>query len=143
MKLLTEGINGSGPGESSTDAGYARRLRNAQAMQALALSYDPYPALDEDALRAHRIPTILLTGEHTMPIHRATTAALQDLLPQARVRVIPACGHGVHRDNRRSSMKSCWAFCGSGSRFQPEKRPLGRRLGCKRRGHRVLVLTSK
>ena len=99
VRLLTEGINGSGPGESSTDDGYARRLRNAQAMQALSLSSDPYPALDEDALRALRIPTLLLTGEHTMPIHRATTAALQELLPQAQVRVIPACGHGVHRDN--------------------------------------------
>ena len=99
VALLTVGINGTGPGEAATDAGRERRMRNAQAMRALAFSADAYPALDEELLRTLTVPTLLLTGEHTMPIHRATTHALKELLPHASLIVVPNCGHGVHRDN--------------------------------------------
>lgn len=99
VRVLTLGINGSGPGEASTSAGRERRLRNAEAMRALSLSSDPYPGLDEAALAALRAPTLLLTGEQTMPIHRATTAALSALMPRAQVCTVPRSGHGVHRDN--------------------------------------------
>ncbi len=99
VALLTVGINGSGPGEAATDAGRARRMRNADAMRALAFSSDAYPALDEELLRTFKVPTLLLTGEDTMPIHRATTQALKALLPHAPLKIVPGCGHGVHRDN--------------------------------------------
>lgn len=99
VALLTVGINGSGPGEAATDAGRERRLRNAQGMRALAFSSDAYPSLDEKLLRTFTVPTLLLTGEDTMPIHRATTQALKALLPHAPLKVVPGCGHGVHRDN--------------------------------------------
>lgn len=99
VALLTVGINGIGPGEAMTDSGRERRLRNADAMRALAFSSDPYPALDLELLRKFSIPTLLLTGEDTMPIHRSTTAALKELLPEAILKAIPNCGHGVHRDN--------------------------------------------
>jgi pimeloyl-ACP methyl ester carboxylesterase len=98
VSLLTVGINGSGPGEAATDVGRERRMRNAQAMRALAFSSDAYPALDEELLRTFTVPTLLLTGEDTMPIHRATTAALKALLPHASLKVVRGCGHGVHRD---------------------------------------------
>ncbi len=99
VALLTVGINGKGPGEAATAAGRERRMRNAQGMRALAFSSDAYPALDEELLRTFTVPTLLLTGEDTMLIHRVTTQALQELLPQAPLRVVPGCGHGVHRDN--------------------------------------------
>lgn len=98
VALLRLGINGAGPGEAATTAGLERRLRNSEAMRALAFSSDPYPALDLDSLRRFTVPTVLLTGEDTMPIHRATTAALKELLPNAPLHVVPGCGHGVHRD---------------------------------------------
>lgn len=99
IALLTVGINGSGPGEAATPAGRERRMRNAHAMRALALSTEAYPALDEKLLRTFTVPTLLLTGEDTMPIHRVTTYALKELLPHAPLKVVPGCGHGVHRDN--------------------------------------------
>jgi len=46
VRLLTEGISGSSPGESSTPAGRERRLRNAEAMRALLISSKPFPSLD-------------------------------------------------------------------------------------------------
>lgn len=99
VAVLTVGINGKGPGEAATAAGLERRIRNAQGMRALAFSNDAYPVLDEDLLRKFTVPTLLLTGEDTTPIHQVTMQALQELLPQAPVRVVPGCGHGVHRDN--------------------------------------------
>ncbi|CAN7741039.1 alpha/beta hydrolase [Variovorax sp. LjRoot290] len=66
-------------------------------MHALALSSNPYPIVDADALAALRVPTLLLRGERTMPVHRATFAALTELMP--RTHTVPGCGHGVHRDN--------------------------------------------
>jgi pimeloyl-ACP methyl ester carboxylesterase len=99
IALLTVGINGSGPGEAATAEGRERRMRNAQAMRALALSTEAYPALDEELLRTFTVPTLLLTGEDTMPVHRVTTQALKGLLPRAPLKVVPGCGHGVHRDN--------------------------------------------
>jgi esterase len=50
-------------------------------------------------LRTFTVPTLLLTGEDTMPVHRVTTQALKELLPSAPLKVVPGCGHGVHRDN--------------------------------------------
>lgn len=99
VALLTAGINGIGPGEAATDAGRERRMRNADAMRALAFSSDAYPALNVELLLQFKVPTLLLTGEDTMPIHRATTAALKGLLGAAPLKVVPGCGHGVHRDN--------------------------------------------
>jgi pimeloyl-ACP methyl ester carboxylesterase len=99
VALLTVGINGSGPGEAATAEGRERRMRNAQAMRALALSTEAYPALDTELLRTFTVPTLLLTGEDTMPVHRVTTQALKELLPRAPLKVVPGCGHGVHRDN--------------------------------------------
>jgi pimeloyl-ACP methyl ester carboxylesterase len=99
VRLLTDGINGAGNGEAATPAGRERRLRNADAMRALSLSTNAYPALDTKALQALRVPTLLLHGEMTLPVHRATIQALAEIMPAADLVQIPRSGHGVHRDN--------------------------------------------
>lgn len=99
VRVLTEGINGGGPGEATTQAGRERRLRNANAMRALAISSLPYPLLSEYALGQMTVPTLLLYGEHTLPVHRATTTALAELMPHAHLIRITDSGHGIHRDN--------------------------------------------
>ena len=99
VHLLTEGINGSGPGEASTPAGRERRLRNAEAMRALLISSNPFPALEDTALRSLGAPTLLLLGARTLEVHRATTIALSRLMPRAELTEVPNSGHGVHRDN--------------------------------------------
>lgn len=99
VRLLTQGINGAGPGEAGTAAGLERRLRNAQAMRALSLSSNAYPALDEIGLKALRIPILLLHGDRTLDVHRATTAGLAGLLRHAQLTEVADSSHGVHRDN--------------------------------------------
>lgn len=99
VRMLTDGINGLGPGEAGTPEGRARRTRNALAMQALCLSADAYPALDRDALQALHLPILLTHGDRTQAIHQATTQAVSRYLPHARVVQVADSGHGVHRDN--------------------------------------------
>lgn len=98
VRILTQGINGSGPGEASTPEGKSRRLKNANAMRALAMSSNPYPALDEAAMLRLAVPTLLLSGANTPAVHRATFEAVRQRLPQAHVVEIADSGHGVHRD---------------------------------------------
>lgn len=102
MRMLTDGINGNGSGEATTEAGRQRRLRNAEAMRALAISSLPYPPLSENALKRMTIPTLLLHGVRTLPVHRATTTALAGLMPHAQLIGVADSGHGVHRDNPAS-----------------------------------------
>lgn len=97
--ILTGGINGVGSQEAMSAAGLARRLRNAQAMRALALSDNAYPALDRRALSMLEVPTLLLRGARTEAIHRAIFEALATLMPRAQTVEVPDAGHGVHRDN--------------------------------------------
>lgn len=99
VRLLTDGINGQGQGEAGTNEGRSRRLRNAEAIRALCVSRDAYPALDRAALKALKIPTLLTHGDRTQAIHQATTQAIARYLSHARVVEVADCGHGVHRDN--------------------------------------------
>lgn len=99
VNILTMGINGDRSAEAITTQGHARRLKNAEAMKALSLSVNPYPALDKIALSNLNIPTLLLRGERTLDIHRAISETLFNLMPYAQSVCVPASGHGVHRDN--------------------------------------------
>ena len=110
IAMLTHGINGGGSQEAMSAAGLARRLRNAQAMRALALSDNAYPALDPQALSLLDLPTLLLRGARTEAIHRATFEALAALMPRARTVEVPDAGHGVHRDNPQRFNEIVLAF---------------------------------
>lgn len=99
VRLLTLGINGTAPSAATSAEGLARRLENAQAMRMLLASREPFPALDETALRRLDLPVLLLAGARTEPIHDAVWRALCGALPQARHQRIPDCGHGAHRDS--------------------------------------------
>ena len=99
VHLLTSGINGSAPSEATSTNGLARRLRNAEAMRALSLSSCAYPELNIDKIRALNVPTLLLAGQNTQPIHSAIYCSLCRLMPQAEHMRVPDSGHGVHRDN--------------------------------------------
>lgn len=99
IHILTGGINGLDSKEAMSAAGLAHRRRNAEAMRALALSNEAYPALDLEAIGALDMPVLLLRGANTQAVHRATFSALSELMPRAQAIEVPDAGHGVHRDN--------------------------------------------
>lgn len=96
--LLTEGILGSGDLTMQTRAAMARRMENAESLRRVTLSSNEFPALDMARLAALEVPVLLLSGEHTPPIHDVVFGALCDALPGAERRKVPGAGHGVARD---------------------------------------------
>lgn len=96
--LLTEGILGRGDLTAQTRAAMGRRMENAESLRRVTLSSDEFPALDMARLAALEVPVLLLSGEHTPPIHDLVFRALADALPRAESRKVPGAGHGVARD---------------------------------------------
>jgi esterase len=113
VKLLVEGINGTTPNFATSKIGMARRLENARAMRCLLASEEPFPQLDEEHLRTLEVPTLLLAGERTEPIHDAIFKALSQVMTQAAPVRIPACGHGAHRDNPNAFNEVVMGFVSS------------------------------
>lgn len=96
--LLTEGILGRGDLTAQTRAAMARRMENAESLRRVTLSSNEFPALDMARLAALEVPVLLLSGEHTPPIHDLVFRALCDALPRAERGKVSGAGHGVARD---------------------------------------------
>ena len=74
-------------------------LRNAPSMRALALSADPFGGVTQQQLQQLRVPTLIVTGENTIQIHKMVNAQLVRLLAKAEAVTISNAGHGSPRDN--------------------------------------------
>jgi pimeloyl-ACP methyl ester carboxylesterase len=97
--LLTGGIVGRTSMASQSAMAIARRLENAQSIRMLTLSSDEFPMIEPQALRAVRVPTLLLAGDQTPAIHDAVFRNLCAVMTQARNARIADAGHGAARDN--------------------------------------------
>ena len=71
---------------------------NLSALKAQMLGRG-FPPLSPDDLRRVRVPTLLLTGEHSPPLMLAFTDRLEQLLPHADRHEIPAASHAMHEEN--------------------------------------------
>ena len=74
-------------------------MQNVLALKAINLSPEPFPAISKAKLRQLYIPTLILTGEHTMKINTLIDQALTRLLPNAKHVVVPNSGHALPREN--------------------------------------------
>ena len=98
VRMMTDAINGRESSSANTGHALQRRIANVNAMRALMLSTDPFPFLSPQQLRGITVPTLLLVGERTPPIHDAVFRNVCAAMPQARVSRVHGAGHGVHRD---------------------------------------------
>jgi pimeloyl-ACP methyl ester carboxylesterase len=96
--LLTEGIVGRRTLAQLPPGAMARRLENAESLRRVTLSRDEFPTLPLQRLRAQALPTLLLSGQDTPPIHDVVFRALAAALPHAESRKLPGAGHGVARE---------------------------------------------
>lgn len=96
--LLTEGIVGRASLTRQPAQAMARRMENSESLRQVTLSRDEFPALPLERLRAQGLPTLLLSGQDTPPIHDVVFRALAEALPHAESRKLPGAGHGVARE---------------------------------------------
>lgn len=99
VRLLTEGIVGANASKELAPEAMQRRLENLQSIRVLSLSTDEFPMLPPQAVRAVKVPTLLMAGVNTPPIHDVVYRTLCRAMPQAEQIRIPDAGHGAARDN--------------------------------------------
>lgn len=72
-----------------------RIMENARDWEAHTTSSIPFPAPDPDDVRRLAIPTLMLSGERTLSLHRLVDARLAQLLPDVRRVIIPGATHDL------------------------------------------------
>jgi non-heme chloroperoxidase len=85
-------------------------MQNALAIKALNLSSDPFPEISKSKLRGLKIPTLIITGENTVSIHKLVNQELSRLLPSAKEVVISKAGHGTPRENPQAFNEAVLKF---------------------------------
>jgi pimeloyl-ACP methyl ester carboxylesterase len=99
MRLFVDGMSGPGSFDKLAPERAAIVMRNAPAMKALLLSSDPFPNLSKDRARRLKIPTLVVTSERAIRIHRLVDEEIARVLPLAEAVTIPDAGHSSARDN--------------------------------------------
>jgi pimeloyl-ACP methyl ester carboxylesterase len=71
----------------------AQLKANLREWQALAASRDAFPSLSREEVAGISAPTLLMEGQHTLPLHRLLDAQYAALLPNNRRLIIPKATH--------------------------------------------------
>lgn len=79
-----------------------RTMQNAVAIRAINEYSEPFPKISEKKLRRLKIPTLIVTGENTVGIHKLVNQELLRLIPNAKESVIPNSGHLAARENPKA-----------------------------------------
>ncbi len=98
MRGIIDGFLGGGTFDALPDRARARVMRNAREWEAHVRSPEPFPTLPREALAALRIPTLMLTGDRTTPLHALVDDELAALLPDVRRVRIPEATHDLWAD---------------------------------------------
>jgi pimeloyl-ACP methyl ester carboxylesterase len=110
MAIFVNGMGAANRFDTLSPQARAGVMRNARAIEALALSTDPFPALDKKAIRRLRVPTLVVTGENTIEIHKLVDQELIRLLPDCKSVTVAQSGHSSPRENSPAFNKAVLAF---------------------------------
>jgi len=99
MRIFVDGLASTRRFDHLAPEARSSIMRNARAIEALTRSSDPFSNLSREQVRGLDIPTLIVTGENTIKIHRLVNEELARLLPNVKQVVIPKAGHGSPRDN--------------------------------------------
>ena len=83
---------------------------NIAEWEALMISPDAFPNIARDRVRSLPIPLLLLTGDRTLPIHRAVNDQFEALIPAGRRVTFENCGHNMWTERRAECEKLTLAF---------------------------------
>jgi pimeloyl-ACP methyl ester carboxylesterase len=93
MRVLTDYFYGLGALDQIPESERERIMGNALEMKALTMSEDAFPALSHEEIKRIKVPTLLLSGEQTLEIHKYVDRELERLLPDGERVVIPNASH--------------------------------------------------
>ena len=99
MRILVDGFAGAGRFDGLPPEARAVAMQNSRFFKAATSSADPFPAVSKDKVRRLALPVLIVTGEHTVPLHKFVNEELARILPKAERVTIPQAGHGSAREN--------------------------------------------
>ena len=102
-------------GEKATWAALPPEFRkplfeNVGEWRALTQSKDAFPVLTESAVKGIRAPTLLLSGERTLPLNKLIDARLESLLPHRERIVVALASHEMWSEKPEECRKAALAF---------------------------------
>jgi pimeloyl-ACP methyl ester carboxylesterase len=112
MRFFVDGIIGPHRFEALSPEALAVVMQNSRFFKANTLCADPFPNLSKDKVKRLRVPVLIITGEHTIKIHRLVNEELARLLPKAEQKTIPNAGHGSPRENPQAFIEAVLKFLG-------------------------------
>lgn len=112
MKIFVDGLFGSGYFDRLPPATSSAMMQNSRAIEALALSSNPFPNLSKDKVMELNIPTLVMTGANTIKVHRAVDDELARILTGAKHVIVPNAGHATARDNPEQYRATVLDFLG-------------------------------
>lgn len=110
MRIFVNGFSEPHRFDSLPPKGLAAVMQNSRFFKATTLSSDPFPNLSKDKVKRLRIPTLIVTGENTIKIHKLVNEELARLLPKAERATIPKAGHGSARENPQAFNEAVLKF---------------------------------
>lgn len=110
MRILVDGFAGAGRFDLLPPEGRAVAMQNSRFFKAATLSSDPFPELSKGKARRLNIPTLIVTGENTIKLHKFINEELARLLPKADRVTIAQAGHGSARENPQAFNEAVLKF---------------------------------
>lgn len=113
MRIFVDGFAGAGRFDGLPAEARLGVMQNAGFFKAITASNDPYPEVSAKTLAQLRIPTLIITGERTIELHRLVDQELARLMPNVQEATIPGAGHGSPRENPQAFNEALLAFLSS------------------------------
>jgi pimeloyl-ACP methyl ester carboxylesterase len=112
VRAFTDGLQGDGAYDKLPEFLRQLDLRNARAAEAFAASEDICPGIDREAIRMLSMPTLLVTGDKTVPWLKKVDEELERLLPEKGRQhvIIRGAGHGMVFQKPEDCRKAILAF---------------------------------
>lgn len=109
LETFVYGVLGKQAYEQLPEARKQQMRENLSALKAQMLGAG-FPPLSDADVRNIRVPTLLLTGEHSPSFLLRLTDVLEQLLPTASRVEIPAASHAMHEENAAAVNAAILAF---------------------------------
>lgn len=85
-------------------------LQNAAEWKALTMSTEAFPALPLEAVKHIRAPTLLLSGQRTLELHKVIDGQLGSLLPKNERIILPNASHEMWNEYPEECRNAALAF---------------------------------
>jgi len=99
LATFTRGVLGDEFFDRLSEARKDQARENLSTLRAFVIGDVPLPPLPENEVRGVRVPSLLLTGQHSATFLHHLTDRLAELLPVVERAEIPDASHLMHEDN--------------------------------------------